>query len=141
MKFKKYSKIRHFIRDKILLPIANKLIGANEKHYVYIERDGMKYKAEYHRTQYWWDSEPITIKGILEKRRTYHVWYWDGDEKGKVWCEMFGWGQSMFYVKFGQDIEKLVSKELNCVIDCWLKYVVNPSKEKKDERTRNADPT
>ena len=73
MKFKKYSKIRHFIRNKILLPIANKLIGAYKKHYVYITRDGVQYKAEYYRSQYWYDDEPITIKGILRNRRTYHI--------------------------------------------------------------------
>lgn len=128
---KEHRKIRHFIRNKILLPIANKLIGAYKKHYVYIERDGVKYKAEYHRVQYWGDDEPITIKGILERRKIYHVWYWDGGEKGKVWCEMFGYGQDMFYVERKVDIESLVTKELNRVIDMWLKYVVKPNKEKE----------
>lgn len=132
MRFKKYSKLRHFIRNKILLPIANKLIGI-KSHVIHVTRDGVHYKAEYYRTRYWWDSEPITIKGILNKRKVYHVWYWDGGENGKCWCEMFGWGQSMFYAKRRNDIESLVSKELDHVIDMWLKYVVNKNKEGKDD--------
>lgn len=130
MKFKKYSKVRHFIRDKILLPIANKLIGANKKHYVYITRDGVQYKAEYYRARYFYDDQPITTKGILRNRRTYHIWYWDGGENGRVWCEMFGWGMSMVELKFGQDIKKIVTHELNRTIDLWLKHVVNKNKER-----------
>lgn len=130
MKFKKYSKIRHFIRDKILLPIANKLIGI-EQHKLRCFKDGIVYEARYRRFRYWWDSEPITIKGILEKRKSYHVDYWDGGENGKCFCEMFGWGKSIIHVKRTDDIEELVAMELDKVIHMWNKYVTHRAEEVK----------
>ncbi len=130
MKYKKYSKFRHFIRDKILLPIANRLIDIRPR-FVHVIRDGVRYEARYYRTRYWYDNERITIRGILNKRKVYHVSYWDGGEKGNVWCQMFGRGQDMFYVERKYDIESMVSNELGRVVDSWLKYVVKPNKEKK----------
>lgn len=123
MKFKKYSRIRHFIRDKILLPIANKLIGCRKVHIHRIRYKDCFYEARYHRLQYFWDQEPITIKGIIHKRRTYVVDYWDGGNTGRVWCEMFGWGEKFIHVKRGEDIELLVTNELERVIAMWRKYV------------------
>ena len=128
MKFKQYRNIRHYIRNKILLHIANRLIDIR-RHSVRIVRDGIQYEARYHRTQYWYDSEPITIRGILDKRKVYHIDYWDGGEKGKVWCEMFGWGPSMFTVKRKKEIENAVTKNLNYVIDMWLEHIVKPNKK------------
>ena len=133
MKLKKYVKIRHRIRDKILLPIANKLIDIRPRS-IRIIRDGVQYEARYRRTRYWYDGTPITIRGILEKRKNYHISYWDGGEKGKVWCEMFGWGPSMFTIKRKKEIESTVTNNLNYVIDMWLKHIVKPSKEKNDEK-------
>ena len=130
MKLKQYNKIRYYIRNKILLPIANKLIDIRP-HSIRIIRDGVQYEARYHRTCFWYDGEPITIRRILEKRKNYHIDYWDGGEKGKVWCEMFGWGPHMFNAKRRKEIENTVTKNLNHVIDMWLKYVVN---SKKGER-------
>ena len=120
------------IRNKILLPIANKLIDIRQ-HSVRIIRDGVQYEARYHRTCFLHDGEPITIRRILEKRKVYHIDYWDGGEKGKVWCEMFGWGPHMFYAKRRKEIENTVTKNLNHVIDMWLKYVVNSNKEDVNE--------
>lgn len=131
MKFKQYRNIRHYIRNKILLPIANRLIDIR-RHSVRIVRDGVQYEARYHRARYWYDGRPITIKGILEKRKVYHIDYWDGGEKGKVWCEMFGWGPSMFTIKRKKEIESTVTNNLNYVIDMWLEHIVKPSKEKND---------
>ena len=131
MKFKQYRNIRHYIRNKILLPIANRLIDIR-RHSIRIVRDGVQYEARYHRTQYWYDSEPITIKGILDKRKVYHIDYWDFGETGRGGCEMFGWGPSMFAVKRGDDIEGIVTKNLNYVIDMWLEHIVKPNREKKD---------
>lgn len=136
MKLKKYVKIRHRIRDNILLPIANRLIDIRPRS-IRIIRDGVQYEARYRRTRYWYDGKPITIKGILEKRKVYHVDYWDGGEKGKVWCEMFGWGPSMFTVQRGNSIKSVKSiaiKNLNYVIDMWLEHIVKPNKEKNDAK-------
>ena len=134
MKLKKYVKLRHRIRDKILLPIANKLIDIRPRS-IRIIRDGVQYEARYRRTRYWYDGRPITIRDILAKRQVYHIDYWDGGENGKVWCEMFGWGPSMFTVQRGNNIKSVTSiatKNLNYVIDMWLEHIVKPNKEKKD---------
>lgn len=136
MKFKQYRNIRHYIRNKILLPIANKLIDIRPRS-VRIIRDGVQYEARYHRTRYWYDSERITIKGILDKRKAYHIDYWDFGETGRGGCEMFGWGPSMFTVQRGNNIKSvtsIVTKNLNYVIDMWLEHVVKPSKEKETKK-------
>lgn len=128
----------YWIRRKLTMPLANKLIGSHKPYIVRIKYNNAHYEARYHRAQYWYDNERITIKGILRKRKIYHVSYWDGGEKGLCWCEMFGWGQSMIEVKRGDDIEILVTQELAHVIAMWLKYIVNPNKEKDHECNPNA---
>ena len=130
MKYKKYNKTRHYIRNKILLPIANRLIDTDQ-HTVRVISDGVKYEARYHRFQYWYDSEPITIKGILEKRRIYHVSYWDGGEKGNVWCQMLGRGADIIYARRRDNIKCTITKNLYHAIDYWVEHVVKPNKKKK----------
>ena len=131
MQYKKYN--GNFIRNKILLPIANKLIDTDQ-HTVRVISDGVKYEARYYRTRYWYDSEPITIRGILEKRRVHHVSYWDGGEKGMVWCQMFGRGPDMIYARRRDNIKALITQNLYHVIDNWLEHVVKPSKEKETKK-------
>ena len=124
MKYGKYRKICHFTRDKIFLSIANKLIGVGVEGRVGMTApDGTRYEARYHRLGYFADGRPITIRGILKRRKTYYVDYWDGGTKGKVWCEMFGWGEKFIYVKRGEKIETLALDQLNHVTEMWRKYV------------------
>ena len=131
MPYKKYSKVKHFIRDKILLPIANWLIGANKPYFLRTTIDGVMYEARYHRSRYWWDSERITLKGILKKRKTYYVTCWDGGKEGRVWCEMLGYDNHFIQVKNSRDIEELVAENLENTIYCWGKIVAPTDKEGK----------
>lgn len=115
------ERFKRWVRLKISMPIANKIIGANKIRTVVVERNGVYYAAEYHRAPFWFDKEPITIRNILKKRKLWFVHYWD---KGTVYG--FG-GREMglrpwmpFIESNSKDIAAKVTDALNVNIDAWL---------------------
>ena len=140
MRNKRHHKVTRFvglyywIRRNITMPLANKLIGCRKRYSIVIMRDGCYYMAEYHRQQFWYDTEKITIKRILEKRRTWHVMYWDKGEKlGFGGIEMcFNLGQPIFEGR-KKDVHNLILKELERVTNHWISLRTNNEKEKENE--------
>ena len=121
MKYKKHSRVKTYIRHKILLPIANFLIGAYKPYFVRKTINGEMWEARYSRSRYWWDSERITIAGILRKRKIYYATFWCGGTEGRSWVQPMGFGSIYIHTNRGDDIESLVSRHLGMAAEYWNK--------------------
>ena len=87
----KLNAIRNWIRLHITMPLANYFIGCNKRYSLSAWVDDVCYEAEYHRARYYYDSERITLRGIISKRHTWHITYWDkGKTPGLGGVEMTG---------------------------------------------------
>lgn len=108
----------YWIRKNITMPLANWLINANKQFSITVERDGNYYEATFHRLQYFYDKERITIRGILERRKTWCVTYWDKfDHPDKFGgCEI-SWSFKPFVYADMNHVYGEVGKALNGAID------------------------
>jgi hypothetical protein len=113
------KKMRRFIRNRILLPIANWLSGSNKRYSVVIVRDGVTYEAEYHRARYWYDDTPITITGIRTNRTVWHVRYLDRGTKGAGGCEMLTDCPTVFGARTASRALITATQYLESAIDYW----------------------
>lgn len=125
-------------RKNIIMPLANKLIGSYKKYTVRMVSDiGVTYDAEYHRTRYWYDEERITIRGIFQKRKVWHVTYWDkGVKPGWGGIEMWvsNGGPDMFYGN-KKEAEIKARSGLECTIERWEAITKRRKEEPECEKT------
>ena len=126
-----------WFRRNISMPLANKLIGSYKKYTVRLVSDlGITYEAEYHRTRYWYDEERITIKGILEKRKWWHVTYWDKGEKpgwGGIEMWVLNGGPCMFFGNKKDALLKATSG-LQSTIKRWDEITNRRKKEQCEKK-------
>lgn len=111
----------YWIRKKLTMPLANKLIGSNKRYSVrQVSAKGVTYEGEYHRSRYWYDTERITIGGIFNKRKVWHVMYWDkGENPGFGGIEMIGCGGAPILHGTEEEVLEQVSKDLTKAIWRW----------------------
>ena len=126
-----------WVRKNITMPLANKLIGSNKRYSVRVVSDvGVTYEVEYHRTRYWYDEERITIRGILQKRKLWHVTYWDkGVKPGWGGIEMWvsGGGPCIFFGNKKDALLKATSG-LQDTIKCWEDITKRRKKEQCESK-------
>ena len=123
----KHPKLVGFINKYILRAYKRKYIN------IYNEKTNRWYQAEFHREQFWYDLERITIKNILAKRKSWYVTYWDAyDGQGgrcMMWC-MYG---PPPYVRGSlRKVKPIIKAELTKTMESWIK-LGEQVKEKEDE--------
>lgn len=121
---KHFIPLRYWIRGKITMPLANKIIGSSKRHIIRVVVDGVTYDAEYHRQPYWYELYPrVTIRGILKKRKIWHVMFWDkGVEPGLGGIEMLGARKHIFEGTH-KNVALEIEKELRWVASRWATIV------------------
>ena len=126
-KLTKFRAFRWWFRRRVSMPLANWLIGSNKIHTLRMVVDGVTYEAEFHRQQYWYELRPaITICGILKKRKTWHVTFWDkGAKPGWGGIEMLNNRKPIVYGT-KKTVLPEIEEEMKHVIHYWT--VVIPSR-------------
>lgn len=123
----KHPKLVRFINKHILKSHKNRYIN------IYNEKTSHWYQAEFHREQFWYDNERITIKTILSKLKAWYVTYWDAyDGKGgrcMMWC---GYEPLPFVHGNLKKVEPIIKFELTETMESWIK-LSEQVKEKEDE--------
>lgn len=108
------------------MPLANRLIGSKKRHILRMVVDGVTYEAEFHRQQYWYELRPaVTIFGILKKRKTWHVTFWDkGKKPGWGGIEMLNNSKPIVYGT-KKNILPEIEEEMKRVIHYWSVVIPN----------------
>lgn len=128
MKNKKLIASKH---PKLVNFINRFILRSHKKRYIKIYNEQTKswYQAEFHRSRFWHDNEPITFKTILQNYKIWHVWYWDTYDGNGVRCEMWCSYQplSMVYGSL-QQVEPIIKAELIKTMNAWIKLGEGESK-------------
>lgn len=128
MKNKKLIASEH---PKLVNFINTYILRSHKKRYINIYNDQTKswYQAEYYRSRFWHDNEPITFKTILQNYKIWHVWYWDTYDGNGGRCEMWCSYQplSMVYGSL-QQVEPIIKAELIKTMNAWIKLGEGESK-------------
>ena len=108
---------------KLIRFINKYILHAHKRRYIniYSEKTASWYQAECKRSQFWYDTERITIRNILLNRKSWNVTYWDAyDGKGGR-CEMWCRYEPLPYV-YGsfKKAKPIITLELMKTMEFWI---------------------
>ena len=112
----KHPKLVGFINKYILRAYTRRYIN------IFNNKTSRWYQAEFSREQFWYDSERITIKNILAKRKNWYVTYWDAYNGKGGRCMMWCMYEPPSYVRGSlRKVKSIIKVELTKTMESWIK--------------------